>query len=277
MKNGQAVEDPEIAQEIHDSDYSEWPDGPDLITRSWRLACNKVEKPLARPYVLHSHLRGQLLCIASGLIQVHTEKGTWVLPPQRAGWIPPGSLHGVHLSSVLNGWSLLFSPKICAKLPAEPCVITMSELLKALVNRTESWNKTEALSARQKRKLAVIVDEVNRAPQESLYLPMPKDPRLARIAQAILDNPGSMRNIEQCAALGPVSPRTLRRLMRLETGMGFSQWRQQVQLIHALEMLARGVSVTDVADTLGYATPSNFIAMFRRAFGDSPARFFSEH
>nr|WP_251140739.1 hypothetical protein [Rhodoferax sp. U11-2br] len=26
---------------------------------------------------------------------------------------------------------------------------------------------------------------------------------------------------------------------------------------------------------MGYATPSNFIAMFRRCFGDSPARYFA--
>ncbi|MDW2019019.1 AraC family transcriptional regulator, partial [Vibrio alginolyticus] len=26
---------------------------------------------------------------------------------------------------------------------------------------------------------------------------------------------------------------------------------------------------------LGYSTPSNFIAMFRRVYGDSPTRYFS--
>lgn len=42
-----------------------------------------------------------------------------------------------------------------------------------------------------------------------------------------------------------------------------------------LERLARGEAVATVAEALGYATPSNFIAMFRRAFGDSPARYFA--
>jgi AraC-like DNA-binding protein len=31
-----------------------------------------------------------------------------------------------------------------------------------------------------------------------------------------------------------------------------------------------------IADALGYATPSNFIAMFERSFGDSPARYFAQ-
>ncbi|WP_239510213.1 helix-turn-helix domain-containing protein [Serratia marcescens] len=30
-----------------------------------------------------------------------------------------------------------------------------------------------------------------------------------------------------------------------------------------------------IAETLGYASPSNFISMFRKAFGDPPARYFS--
>lgn len=72
-----------------------------------------------------------------------------------------------------------------------------------------------------------------------------------------------------------MSSRTLRRLTLAETGLSFGQWRQQVKLMHGLEMLARGVPVAEVSDVLGYSSPSNFIAMFRRAFGDSPARYFS--
>jgi len=151
----------------------------------------------------------------------------------------------------------------------------ISEVLQALTRRTISWSTTDALTLEQKRIFAVIIDEIRHTPHESLYLPMPKDPRLERITQAILDEPGSMRTIDQWAAIGFMSSRTLRRLMRSETGMGFGEWRQQAQLTHALEMLARGVSVTDVSDALGYASPSNFIVMFRRAFGDSPAHYFS--
>jgi len=263
------------SKEIHDSDYSEWPEGPSLITRSWRLESNNIQEPAARPYKLHSHFRGQLLCIESGLIQVKTETGSWILPPKRAGWIPPAALHSVHVCSALNGWSLLFTPDTCRKLPSLPCVIVISEVLQALTRRTISWSTTDALTLEQKRIFAVIIDEIRHTPHESLYLPMPKDPRLERITQAILDEPGSMRTIDQWAAIGFMSSRTLRRLMRSETGMGFGEWRQQAQLTHALEMLARGVSVTDVSDALGYASPSNFIVMFRRAFGDSPAHYFS--
>ena len=35
-------------------------------------------------------------------------------------------------------------------------------------------------------------------------------------------------------------------------------------------------AVATVADALGYASPSGFIAMFRRAFGASPGRYFAQ-
>ena len=262
-------------KEIHDSDYSEWREGPPLITRTWKLESHNIQGQTGRRYKLHSHFRGQLLCIESGLIQVKTEEGSWILPPQRAGWIPPDALHSVYVCSALNGRSLLFAPEICRRLPTQPCVILISEVLQALAHRTIAWSKTDVLTLEQKHILAVIIDEIKRTRHESLYLPMPKDPRLERITQAMLDDPGSMRTVDQWAAIGSMSSRTLRRLMRSETGMGFGEWRQQAQLTHALEMLARGVSVADVADALGYASPSNFIAMFRRVFGDSPAHYFS--
>jgi AraC-like DNA-binding protein len=97
-----------------------------------------------------------------------------------------------------------------------------------------------------------------------------------RIAQAVLEQPQDTRTLQAWAAWAGLSPSTLSRLFLAETGSSFAQWRQQARLTHALEMLANGVSVAHVADALGYATPSNFIAMFKRCFGDSPAHYFSK-
>ena len=38
----------------------------------------------------HSHPRAQLLFAMSGIMKVSTGEGTWVVPPSRAVWIPPG-------------------------------------------------------------------------------------------------------------------------------------------------------------------------------------------
>jgi AraC-like DNA-binding protein len=69
------------------------------------------------------------------------------------------------------------------------------------------------------------------------------------------------------------SPRTLERLFRNETGMTFSQWKTRLLLIEAIERLARGASVTEVALDLGYSTTSSFVYMFRSNMGVSPGSY----
>lgn len=260
-----------------DCDYSEWREGAELIARNWSHARDERVSRAQRPYASHNHHRGQLICIDEGLIQVNTEEGTWLLPPHRAGWIPPDAVHSVYFHGSLKGWSLLFAPSVCHELPNTPCVIAMNDVLKVLSHRVLGWSKVAELSPEQSRMLSVILDEISRAPHEDLYFPLPKDPRLQKIAQSMLNEPANNQSVEQWASIGATSSRTLRRLVRTELNMTFNMWRQQIQLIQAMEMLARGKSVGDVSFALGYATPSNFIAMFRKVYGESPARYFSRH
>lgn len=256
-------------------DYSEWREGPWLIAVRGDVAPDNEYRLGTREYDWHHHVRGQVFCVETGLIHVQTSHGSWLLPPHRAGWMPPAVPHRISIAGALSGWSLFVAPEACDGLPPHPCVIGISEVMQALARRAVGWNKQEPLNPEKARIAAVMRDEIARAPHESLHLPMPTDPRLARVARAVLAEPGNTRTLEEWAAFGAMSARTMRRLILAETGLTFAQWRQQAQLTHALEMLARGVAVAEVADALGYASPSNFIAMFRRAFGDSPARYFS--
>lgn len=70
--------------------------------------------------------------------------------------------------------------------------------------------------------------------------------------------------------------RTLARHFRLETGMTFGQWRQQIKILEALKRLGMKESVTTVALDLGYDSPSAFISMFKKALGKTPGQYFSE-
>ncbi|KVD94930.1 AraC family transcriptional regulator [Burkholderia stagnalis] len=263
------------ATETTSPDFSEWLDGPALIALRGNDDPASAYRLGTREYDWHTHARGQVLCVEAGLIHVHTPHGAWLLPPRRAGWVPPGVPHRVRVSGALSGWVLLAAPAFCAGLPARPCVIGVSEVLRALAYRAIDWDKQAALAPEHERMAAVIHDEIRRAPHEALHVPMPDDPRLARVARAVLDEPGSPRTLDAWAAFGAMSPRTLRRLMAAETGLSFAQWRQQARLAHGLDLLARGRPVAEVSDALGYASPSNFILMFRKALGDSPAHYFS--
>lgn len=224
----------------------------------------------------HQHLRGQLFCIESGLIRIHTDRGSWLLPPQRVGWLPPGLRHKVTLSGVLSGWGVMLTPAASHALPDRPCVMGVNEFLRALVRRAATWSAADHLTPEQERVVAVLLDEIRQARHEPLHLPMPSDVRALRIASHLIEQPDDATTLHALAAGAGLSERTARRLFAAETGMSFTQWRQQVRLMLALERLARNDAVADVAEALGYATPSNFIAMFRRAFGEPPARYFSK-
>lgn len=260
------------------ADISDRADGPALIAL-WGDNISETEvdqfKLGTREYDWHSHLRGQLFCIESGLVHARTAHGSWLLPPHRAGWIPPGELHQASISGVISGWSVLIAPDACRGLPDKPCVIGISELMRALVRRAVSWTRQDQLTPAQRRVMNVILDEMRQAPHEALHLPLPSDRRLLRIVSSIMQEPANNRTLEQWAEWAGLSPRTMSRLFRLEVGCSFAQWRQQALLTHALERLARGEQVAAVADALGYASPSNFIVMFRRCFGESPGRYFN--
>lgn len=256
-------------------DYSEWLSGPALIALEGSVAPESEYLLGTREVAWHQHPRGQVFCVESGLLHVHTADGAWFLPPHRASWLPPGVTHKVSISGAVKGWTLLIAPESCSGLPEKPCVIAVSEVLHALARRACEWDKQAEPEPEQKRMAAVIYDEICRAPHEALHLPMPTDNRLKKVAYALLANPGDERTFEAWAAFGALSPRTLRRLFVAETGLNFAQWRRQVRLTHGLDKLAQGMPVSEVSELLGYASPGNFIHMFKNAFGTSPARYFS--
>ncbi|WP_165668397.1 AraC family transcriptional regulator [Metapseudomonas otitidis] len=266
---------PEIAN-IAEVDLTDLLGGPLLIALRGGHEPDHVFRLGNKETDWHRHRRGQLTCVETGLVHVRTAQGSWVLPPYRAAWMPPGVPHWASLSGVLSGWSVLIEPSACARLPAHPQVMGVGEVMRALVSRAASWHPREALTPERERLVQVLLDEIIAAPTEPLHLPMPTDRRVLPIARGLLANLADTRSLEAWAESAGLSPRTARRLFIAETGMAFAEWRQQARLVHALERLAQGDPVAVVADALGYASPSNFIAMFRKAFGQTPARYFVE-
>jgi AraC-like DNA-binding protein len=56
--------------------------------------------------------------------------------------------------------------------------------------------------------------------------------------------------------------------------MTSSKWRQQLRLLHAMQLLASGGKVTGGALGAGYNSTSAFISMFRKQLGTTPTRYF---
>lgn len=245
---------------------------PDPDTLPFPLVGLAIDAPAPHDSGLHAHQRAQLLYAVSGVLQITVGRTRFVLPPTMAAWIPGGVVHSAQTNKPFVYRSLYLDPDAYAGLPGGPRVVDVNPLLRELVVRAATW-PLQRLSAEQDRLVAVLLDELARAPEQTLSLPLPQDRRLQGMVDALLHAPGLGQTLEQLAARAGASCRTVNRLFRVETGLSFAEWRQQLKVMEASRRLAEGESVTAVAEALSYAQESAFIAMFRKAMGVTPGQF----
>jgi AraC-like DNA-binding protein len=224
----------------------------------------------------HKHRRAQLVYAEAGVMTVKTATGVWIIPPERAVWMPAGVEHAIDTGSDLAMRSLYIEESAAPHLPKTCCVVRVSPLLRELIGRAVDLPALYDEDGPDGRLMRVILDQLETLPVAPLHLPMPRDARLKRITDALAHDPANAEPLSRWARRAGASPRTLARLFLKETRLTFGAWRQQLRLMKALEMLAARRPVTQVALDLGYASPSAFIVMFRRAFGISPKRYFRD-
>jgi AraC-like DNA-binding protein len=154
--------------------------------------------------------------------------------------------------------------------------VHVSPLLRSAIPRVVDMPFPYAEDGPEARLAAVVRDEIRAAEIAPLHLEIPDDPRARRVALAFREDPSDRRSRGEWAKQAGASERTLERLFHAEVGTSFGKWQQQARLLRALELLAGGESVTAVAFETGFETPSAFIAMFRRALGTTPGRYFRD-
>lgn len=224
----------------------------------------------------HFHGCAQLFHVVAGSAAVETEHGTYFVPPERALWIPPGlEHHGRYLSDTEVRF-LYVAPEAVAGLPEKPQVVQVTQLLRELILAFMSYPRVETLDGPAARIGAVILDLLKMLPATPLQLPMPQDAKLRAMCDRIVRCPAAIPTLSEAAAACATSVRSFERRMAEETGMSYRTWCRQVKLFRALELLATGRSVSDVSHKLGYEGPSAFVATFRKAFGVTPGRYFSQ-
>ncbi|MBS1086003.1 AraC family transcriptional regulator [Gluconobacter sphaericus] len=241
------------------------PSGSLLVAAMGRQSMERTSPP-------HRHSEGQLLGSLKGLLTVGTDAGLWIVPTVHAVWFPPNTVHWNRSHGPMEGWTVYISEEACRNLPSQACTIRNSGLLLEAVVRAASW-KTGPYDEASHRIARVILDEISTLPSEDFCLPFPRDPRVKRVAQALIDNPSDARDVKTWASWAAVSERTLSRRFVQETGFSFRTYRQRARLLRSLEMLAEGQSVNLIALDLGYATASAFIAVFSQVFGKTPAAY----
>ncbi|TQM09860.1 AraC-like DNA-binding protein [Pseudonocardia kunmingensis] len=218
----------------------------------------------------HSHPQHQLAWTRRGVLGVAVADTYWVLPPTRALWLPAGVVHrtGATRDAVLC--SLYLEPGRCDLDWAEPTPVGVDGLLAHLIGHLGRDDLAEDARLRAE---AVVLDLLHPLPTLPIDVPHPADERVCAVADALLAEPADRRSLEAHARAVGVSRRTLTRLFVHDTGMSFDRWRTHVRLRAALPLLAEGQPVSRVAHAVGYATPSAFLAAFRRTVGTSPRRY----
>lgn len=224
----------------------------------------------------HAHERSQIIYASAGVMRVRTPQGAWVVPPHRAVWVPAGIVHDVRMAGAVAMRTLYIAPDAVRTLPGECCVVGVTPLLRELILRATALPLLYDEAGAEGRLMRLILDELRALPVLPLNLPMPADPRLARICKAILGAPGDPRTLGEWGKEIGASSRTLARGFVSETGMTFGRWRQQARLLEALTRLGQAQSVTTIALDLGYDSPSAFTSMFRRALGRTPSAYFAD-
>lgn len=224
----------------------------------------------------HAHSKHQLIYAVRGVMVVQAEAGRWVVPPTRAIWMQAGMTHEIRCIGEVHMRSLMVAPKATPKLMDKTQTVAISPLLRELIRAAMDVRQPCAPGTRDGRVMRLILDELRALPLLPLSLQWPTDPRLLRISRSLqrhLDDPSTLAD---WARRLEIDVKTVQRLFIQETGMTFGQWRQQARLLRALELLATGEKVIDIALALGYESPSAFATMFRKHFGQTPSQFFAE-
>ncbi|WP_406721116.1 AraC family transcriptional regulator [Thioclava litoralis] len=209
-----------------------------------------------------------------GMMRIEADLDRWFIPDRHGIWIPSGTSTKASLIADLEYQAFLIAPRFAARLamPDRPTVLHASPLIRGIGRRLMLIDGGAALRrpAEWRRLCWAALDELARLERPDFALPGSGDPRLAQVMTRLLVSPAETSNLGRLAANIGTSERTLSRLFQKETGLNWREWRDRLRFFLAIEGLQSGRSSTDLANWLGYSSPSAFVAAFKRRSGNSP-------
>lgn len=224
-------------------------------------------------YPQHQHPWGEFVYSFRGVMEVKVADHHYLAPPQYGVWLPPDVRHVGLNRYEAHHCSLYIAPVHCTALPRTPCALTVSPLVRALLEHLQQQPTGVSDTEAEKRLLQVLVDQLARAPCAGSYLPTSEDPALAVVLSMLQAQPGDNRSVPELAHAAHTTERTLMRRCQRDLGMSLAEWRQRLRVVRAMPLLEAGQTVETIALDLGYGSASAFIAMFKRLVGATPDEF----
>jgi len=224
-------------------------------------------------YPQHHHAWGEFVYAFSGVMEVKLAQQHLLAPPQYGIWLPPDVEHIGMNRLEAHYCSLYVARDGCGALPATACALTVSPLVRAMLNHLRQQAPMPVDTPQNTRLMQVLVDQLAQAGCANSYLPHSDDPLLAPVLQALHDDPGDNRGVADFARGYHTTERTLVRRCQRELGLSLTEWRQRLRVVKALPRLEAGDKVESIALDLGYGSASAFIAMFRRLMEVTPDEY----
>lgn len=224
-------------------------------------------------YLPHSHRWGQVIFVKSNVLEMEVEGERLLTPANIPIWVPPEMVHASFNRRQSHFWTMNIAASLCYKLPERACLLRVSPIVHAIMDEISGRELQVLESAEDCRLGEVLLDQLRGAQISPSYLPSTQDKFLSTVLQALEQDPGDNTTLAQWASRVYSTERTLSRRCQQELGMSFSEWRQRLRFLHAVSLLDRGKSVTEVALELGYSSASALIVMFQQQSGTTPERY----
>lgn len=224
-------------------------------------------------YPRHQHAWGEFVYSFSGVMEVKVADHHYLAPPQYGIWLPPDLEHVGLNRMEAHHCSLYIARPGCSVLPGTACALTVSPLVRALLEYLCRQTAEELAMPESARLLQVLLDQLVQAPRAGSYLPNSEDPALGALLRLLQAQPGDNRTLPELARAVHSTERTLMRRAQRDLGMSFAEWRQRLRVVKAMPLLESGQTVEAIALDLGYGSASSFISMFKRLVGATPDEY----
>src|SRR5579872_6675570 len=218
----------------------------------------------------HSHGSDQIIFATRGVMEVSSGQSFWLIPPQFAIWIPAYVTHQIRMPGAVSMRTLYLRRGLASRAPAPCTVLHVTPLFRELIVEAV---RIGHLRSRNKLHCALrdlVVAQLESASAIPTGVTLPSDPRALAVAKASVANAANPPSFRALCKDAGASVRTIERAFQRDVGLDFESWRRQLRLIKAIELLAGGSGVKEVAFAVGYRQPSAFVEMFRQTLGVTP-------
>lgn len=233
-------------------------------------------KPRGTEMPMHAHGEAQLTFAASGMVQVHTDEGRWLVPPQLAVWVPAGVPHRVEALTDAELWMvhwqqaavLAWAPPVLRERGA--FALRIAPLLRSLL---KSAFATELAPDKAELVVRLMLHELMETADAPTFLPWPTSPVGRRLADLAFKDHQNRLGFSELASRAATSVRSASRVFPAETGLTFKAWRQRARIVRAIDRLARGEAIARVSVESGFASAAAFSSAFRQVTAMAPTEF----